>query len=76
MKYLKKCAILFLTPFLFLTGCTNSESNSITFIGGADGPTAIYITGAFGTVLSAIIYALLLVILGFGIAVMFKNMRK
>lgn len=58
-------AIVALCPALMLTGC-NKDAASIAVIGGADGPTAIYLTskipGGQTTVLLVLLVALVLAI--------------
>ncbi len=76
MQILKKCSITVFVLLLALTGCTRNNSSNIAIIGGADGPTEIYLSSGFSTVFSVVVYLLLFVILGLGVAVIIKNRRK
>ena len=71
-----KKRILFLLPLL-LSGCmTPEEEASVGIIGGADGPTAIFIASqlAPGAIAAAVL--VLLMIIGTVIAVSISHKRK
>lgn len=47
--FMKIKTVVTALPILFLTGCTQNikEISSVGIIGGADGPTAVFVSGKF-----------------------------
>lgn len=61
---------------LVLTGCESKKAASIGIIGGADGPTAVYIAGQLGI---ARLLAAVLIVFAIGAVVgykIYKNKKK
>lgn len=71
---MKKIVLAFTVLFLFLTssGCS-SESTSITVIGGADGPTDIFVSGGINPLF--IIGTILVVAIVIGVIVFIKRRK-
>lgn len=45
---MKKLGCLWLTIMTFLTGCASNDAASVSVIGGADGPTSIFVAWQLG----------------------------
>mgnify|MGYP002567892033 FL=1 len=64
---MKKASIFILATVMLLSGCSTENAHSVGIIGGADGPTAIIVTGnpllAIGVAVFAIAAIITIIVL-------------
>ncbi|WMJ76562.1 MULTISPECIES: sodium ion-translocating decarboxylase subunit beta [unclassified Sedimentibacter] len=60
---MKKIRLLSLVAVLLFTGCVNKENSSTAIIGGADGPTAIFITEKSNGYLTIIVTLIIVLVI-------------
>ena len=68
--------ILSLLPMILMASAAESENFSLGIIGGADGPTAVFVTGNWGGLLSTLLLIAGAVFLGIGLFTFLKKRRK
>lgn len=68
--------VLSLLPMLLMANAAENESYSVGVIGGADGPTAVFVTGGPGGLLSTLLLIAGAVFLGIGLFAFLKKRRK
>ena len=73
--FLVGALVLSLLPML-LANAAEAENFSVGVIGGADGPTAVFVTGGWGGLLSTLLLIAGAVFLGIGLFSFLKKRRK
>ena len=68
--------VLSLLPMLLMANAAEAENFSVGVIGGADGPTAVFVSGNRGGLLSTLLLIAGAVFLGIGLYTFLKKHRK